>query len=249
MSCSVPAYTTGRPSYSRTPQPVSHQPRGHRVEHAPQREAARARHPAPASPPTRRCAARQRPQHHPLLVNPRPGCGRCGGSPHGPGTPGTPPIVSKSREVSMAIEKCTVGIGSRGGSEATGAGTDAWIWSSLMTPPLSWRSLRPPPWRPWVDGLGEFHVTPHPVAVAPDVDDVAAVQQPVQQRGRHDLVVQDLPPVLEALVRGQHRRGRLTVPDAGSCGQVPREHPRANRGGTGGRQYEGERERPEAAEA
>ena len=33
----------------------------------------------------------------------------------------------------LAIEKCTVGIGCRGGSEATGAGTDAWIWSPLMS--------------------------------------------------------------------------------------------------------------------
>ena len=48
----------------------------------------------------------------------------------------------------LAIEKCTVGIGSRRGSEATGAGTDAWIWLALMTPPLSWSSRRPPPWRP-----------------------------------------------------------------------------------------------------
>ena len=29
------------------------------------------------------------------------------------------------------------------------------------------------------------------VAVAPDVDDVAAVEQPVQRRGDHDLVAQD----------------------------------------------------------
>ena len=52
----------------------------------------------------------------------------------------------------------------------------------------------------------------HPVAVAPDVDHVAAVQYPVQQRGGHDLVVQDLSPLLEALVRGQHRRGVLVAP-------------------------------------
>ena len=28
-------------------------------------------------------------------------------------------------------------------------------------------------------------MSPHPVAVAPDVDDVAVVQDPVDQRGRH----------------------------------------------------------------
>ncbi len=46
----------------------------------------------------------------------------------------------------------------------------------------------------------------HPVAVAADVDDVATVQEPVQQSSRHDLVVQDVPPVLKPLVRRQHRR-------------------------------------------
>ena len=57
------------------------------------------------------------------------------------------------RPLSMAIEKCTLGIGPRGGSEATGAGTDAWIWSPFMTSPLSWSSRRPPPWRAvgWMD--------------------------------------------------------------------------------------------------
>ena len=50
-----------------------------------------------------------------------------------------------------------------------------------------------------VDCLGELDVAAHPVAVAPDVDHVGAVEQPVQQRGGHDLVVQDLSPLLEAL--------------------------------------------------
>ena len=39
-----------------------------------------------------------------------------------------------------------------------------------------------------VDRLREFGVTAHPVAVAPDVHDAAAVEKPVQQRGGHDLV-------------------------------------------------------------
>ncbi len=52
----------------------------------------------------------------------------------------------------------------------------------------------------------------HPVAVAADVDDVAAVEQTVQEGGGHDLVVQDLAPALEALVRGEHRRGVLVAP-------------------------------------
>ena len=63
-----------------------------------------------------------------------------------------------------------------------------------------------------VDGLGEFGVPSHPVAVAPDVDDVAAVEEPVQERGGHHLVMQDLAPALKALVRGQHGRGTLVAP-------------------------------------
>ena len=39
----------------------------------------------------------------------------------------------------------------------------------------------------------------HPVAVAADVDDVTAVEQPVEQRGGHYLVAQDVSPLLEAL--------------------------------------------------
>ena len=54
-------------------------------------------------------------------------------------------------------------------------------------------------------------MAPHPVAVAPDVDDVAAVEEPVQQRGGHDLVVEDLPPLLEALVRGEYGRSMLVA--------------------------------------
>ena len=46
-----------------------------------------------------------------------------------------------------------------------------------------------------MNGLGQVLVAAHPVAVAPDVDDVATVQQPVRQSSRHDFVVQDVPPV------------------------------------------------------
>ena len=67
--------STGLATRQPHPQPVSHQPRGHRVEHAAQREAARARHPhqrlleAVAAPP------RQRPQHRPFRVDPLPVAG------------------------------------------------------------------------------------------------------------------------------------------------------------------------------
>lgn len=55
-------------------------------------------------------------------------------------------------------------------------------------------------------------MTPHPVAVAAESDDVAAVQQPVRERDGPYVVVQDLPLVLEPLVGGQHCR---EVPVAG----------------------------------
>jgi hypothetical protein len=63
-----------------------------------------------------------------------------------------------------------------------------------------------------MDRLGEFGMAPHPIAVAPDVDDVAAVEQPVQERGGHHLVTEDPAPLLEALVRGQDRGGTLVAP-------------------------------------
>ena len=47
----------------------------------------------------------------------------------------------------------------------------------------------------------------HPVAVAVDVEDMRAVEQPVQERRGHDLVVQGLAPALETPVRRQYRRG------------------------------------------
>ena len=48
---------------------------------------------------------------------------------------------------------------------------------------------------------------PHAIAVAPDVDDVAVVQQAINQRRRHDLVAENGAPLLEALVGRQHRGG------------------------------------------
>jgi hypothetical protein len=41
----------------------------------------------------------------------------------------------------------------------------------------------------------------HPVAVAADVDDVAVVDEPVDQRGCHHIVAEDLAPRAEGLVR------------------------------------------------
>jgi hypothetical protein len=54
-------------------------------------------------------------------------------------------------------------------------------------------------------------VLPHPEAVAADVDDVAVVEQPVDQGCSHDLIAEDLAPLLEALVAGQHGGGVLVA--------------------------------------
>ena len=56
----------------------------------------------------------------------------------------------------------------------------------------------------------ELGVLTHPVAVAADVDDVAVMQQPVDECCGHDLVAQDLAPLLEALV-GREHGGRVLV--------------------------------------
>jgi len=42
-----------------------------------------------------------------------------------------------------------------------------------------------------MERFGEFRVATHAVAVASDVDDVAPVEQAVEQRGGHDLVAKE----------------------------------------------------------
>ena len=61
-----------------------------------------------------------------------------------------------------------------------------------------------------MDRLRELGVVAHAVAVAPDVDDVAAVQPAVELGHGHDLVAEDAAPLLEALGRDQDpsRRAR-----------------------------------------
>src|SRR5690606_15880208 len=51
----------------------------------------------------------------------------------------------------------------------------------------------------------------HPVAVAADRHDMAVVDQPVDQSGSHDVVAEDVTPVLKAFVRGEHGRGVLVT--------------------------------------
>ena len=47
-------------------------------------------------------------------------------------------------------------------------------------------------------------VLAHAVAVAPDVDDVTVTHEAVDERARHDVVAQDVAPVLEAFVAREH---------------------------------------------
>jgi tetratricopeptide (TPR) repeat protein len=55
-------------------------------------------------------------------------------------------------------------------------------------------------------------VLAHPVAVAADVDDVAVMDEPVDRGTGHDVVTDDLAPLLEALVAGEHGGGALVAP-------------------------------------
>src|SRR6266568_8993928 len=70
----------------------------------------------------------------------------------------------------------------------------------------------------------ELAVGPHAVAIAPNVDDVTVMHEPVDQRAGHDVVPEDLAPLLEALVAREHGGGPLVAP----AHQVKEEHrPRA----------------------
>jgi len=51
----------------------------------------------------------------------------------------------------------------------------------------------------------------HAVAVAPDVDDVAVVEETVDERAGHEVVAEDLAPLVERLVRSENGRGGLVA--------------------------------------
>ena len=80
----------------------------------------------------------------------------------------------------------------------------------------------------------------HPVAVAADVDDVAVVEQAVDQRPGHEIVAEDLAPFVEGLVRGQDGRCGLfgNPPFGGAKFQSKAQRAQVRRiadlGGTGG---------------
>ena len=52
----------------------------------------------------------------------------------------------------------------------------------------------------------------HAVAAAADVDDMAVVQQAIDERSGHNLVAQDLAPLLEAFVGREHSGCALIAP-------------------------------------
>ena len=59
--------------------------------------------------------------------------------------------------------------------------------------------------------LPELGVLPHAVAVAANRDEVAVVDEPIDERRRHDVVAEDVAPLLEALVGREHGRGVLVA--------------------------------------
>ena len=69
-------------------------------------------------------------------------------------------------------------------------------------------------------GLKQVHMLAHPVTVASDIDQMAMMQNSIDQSGGHDLVAEHGPPLFEALVRGQHRRSLLVA----STDELEEEH-------------------------
>ena len=63
-----------------------------------------------------------------------------------------------------------------------------------------------------MEDLGEVGVLAHAVAAAADVDGMAVMQQAIDERSGHDLVAQDLAPLLEAFIGGQHSGCALIAP-------------------------------------
>ncbi len=71
-----------------------------------------------------------------------------------------------------------------------------------------------------MEGFGEFGVMTHPEAVASDVDDVAVMDEAVDECSGHDFVAQDFAPFLEPFVGSEHGRGVLVA----SIDELEEEH-------------------------
>src|SRR5690606_33581164 len=113
------------------------------------------------------------------------------------------------RHVSMAIENVPL-VATE--NVPPGGGDEPLVRRRLPAASLPPRSIVPRLAGGGLEGPVELGVVAHAVAVAADAHDVAVVEQAVDQRGRHDLVAKDLAPLLEALVAGEHGRGRLVAP-------------------------------------
>src|SRR5690606_40246716 len=73
--------------------------------------------------------------------------------------------------------------------------------------------------------LPEIGMSTHAEAVAADVDDVAVMEEPVDQRRGHDFIAEDFAPLLEALVAGMHG-GSMLVPASHELEEVHGAGPR-----------------------
>ncbi len=61
-----------------------------------------------------------------------------------------------------------------------------------------------------MEGLPKLCMLAHSVGVATDVDDMAVVQDAVDERRGHHLITEHLAPLFEAFV-GSHNRGRTLI--------------------------------------
>ena len=59
-----------------------------------------------------------------------------------------------------------------------------------------------------MEGLPELGVLAHAIAVAADGDEVAVVDEAIDQRRRDHVIAEDVAPLLEALIRREDRRRR-----------------------------------------
>ena len=84
------------------------------------------------------------------------------------------------------------------------ADASRWGTSLRASPPPRLAAALDRGWRrrlaPVVEDGVELGVLAHPIAVAADVDDVAVVKEAVDEGGGHDVITEDLAPLLEALV-------------------------------------------------
>ena len=101
----------------------------------------------------------------------------------------------------MAIENCT----RSGRTSRAELAFSRWCPSGVARL-LGWRSPGDSLAPVFRRGPQPVLMLPHPVAVAPDGDDVAMVQQAVDERCRHDLAAEQGAAFFEAVVRGQHGR-------------------------------------------